>query len=400
MKRMIRKLISLISPQRLIGLIGPIGLTGLIVLQACTPEPPLLLYDAKETDMDIPLVDLDLQVYWDYELEFGIDYDWQAEWHYGWDAVDEELWGEIGYDIPTVFELRRYYTGLEPYAPHTAVIENEVYGTHFTERYDWGFWDILCWNQIHTIDGIRSLIFDEKSTLDSVTVFTNQTMHSSRYNAPYYAFSFHAPEPLFAVYQQGIDINERLEGFTYDAERNVYVKRLDMSLMPITYIYLTQVILHNNRGRVVEIDASSRLSGMARSATLNSGRAGSDAITVDYQVRMKRDCEYHNELVDIIGGRLLTFGICNLQANRVTRNEEVADHHPHYMEVNMLFNNGMDSTFVFDVTRQVRQRYKGGVLTVELDMDTIPIPQRGGGSGFDVVVKPVEDGGTHEFDMY
>ena len=110
MKRMIRKLISLISPQRLIGLIGPIGLTGLIVLQACTPEPPLLLYDAKETDMDIPLVDLDLQVYWDYELEFGIDYDWQAEWHYGWDAVDEELWGEIGYDIPTVFELRRYYT--------------------------------------------------------------------------------------------------------------------------------------------------------------------------------------------------------------------------------------------------------------------------------------------------
>ena len=65
----------------------------------------------------------------------------------------------------------------------------------------------------------------------------------------------------------------------------------------------------------------------------------------------------------------------------------------------MQFNNGMDSTFVFDVTQQVRERYKGGVITVELDVDTIPIPQRSGGSGFNAVVKDFEDGGTWEFDM-
>lgn len=71
----------------------------------------------------------------------------------------------------------------------------------------------------------------------------------------------------------------------------------------------------------------------------------------------------------------------------------------HYMDVNMQFNNGIDSTFVFDVTDQVRKRYKGGVLTVELDADTIKIPRRKGGSGFDAVVKDFEDGGTHEFEM-
>ena len=65
----------------------------------------------------------------------------------------------------------------------------------------------------------------------------------------------------------------------------------------------------------------------------------------------------------------------------------------------MQFNNGMDSTFVFDVTDQVRKLYKGGVITVELDMDTVPIPQRSGGSGFNAVVKDTEDGGTYEFDM-
>ena len=64
----------------------------------------------------------------------------------------------------------------------------------------------------------------------------------------------------------------------------------------------------------------------------------------------------------------------------------------------MLFNNGSDSTFVFDVTEQVRKRYKGGVLTVELDMDTIPLPSRSGGSAFDAVVKEFEEE-THEIEM-
>ena len=70
----------------------------------------------------------------------------------------------------------------------------------------------------------------------------------------------------------------------------------------------------------------------------------------------------------------------------------------HYLDVTMLFNNGMDSTFVFDVTEQVRRRWKGGVITVELDMDTISVPSRSGGSAFDAVVKDFEEE-THEFDL-
>ena len=65
----------------------------------------------------------------------------------------------------------------------------------------------------------------------------------------------------------------------------------------------------------------------------------------------------------------------------------------------MQCNNGMDSTFVFDVTDQVRERYKGGVITVELNVDDVPIPKRSGGSGFNAVVKETEDGGTWEFEM-
>jgi hypothetical protein len=172
-----------------------------------------------------------------------------------------------------------------------------------------------------------------------------------------------------------------------------------MVLEPVTYIYLTQVILHHNNGRVTSTDGSSNLSGMARSVVLNTGVAGSDAITVYYNTRMKKDCKKDGELVDIIGGRLMTFGICNLNANRVSRGVDIKDGKRHYMDCTMQFNNGMDSTFVFDVTDQVRKLYKGGVITVELDMDTVPIPQRSGGSGFNAVVKDTEDGGTYEFDM-
>ena len=377
---------------------------------SCSPEPPLHLYDAQDVVLDQPIIDLDLRVYWDYETALGLDYDWQAEWYYGWDEEDKRLWGELGYAEPTIFNLRRYYTGNAPEAPHTGVIANTVQGNHFEGRYDWGFWDILVWNQISTLDGVQSLVFDEQSSLDSVTAHTNPSMLPSRYNAPKYTRAFYAPEPLFSSYEEDIDVNKDLRGFTFDPERNVWARTLTMLLRPITYIYLTQVILHSNRGRITAVDGSSNLSGMARTTTLNSGRAGDDAITVNYGVRLKhsmplvpyktRNEEVADtvELVDIVGGRLMTFGIPGHRANHISRADEVQDTHRHYMDLNMQFNNGLDSTFVFDVTDQVRRRYKGGVITVELNLDTIPIPSRRGGSGFNaVVLEP--DTITHVIEM-
>ena len=392
------KRIEQMGQRVLLGLIGLMGVLG-IGFTACTPEPPLHLYDAAQATIDLPQIDLDLDVYWDYEIAFGVEYDWQAEWYYGWDELDVAMFGEIGYTEPSAFQVRRYYTGQTPFAPHTSVVRAYIEGTHFQGLYDWGFWDVLLWNDIKTKDGVQSIIIDESTTLDSVFAYTNQTMHASRYNAPRYTHSFNMPEPLFAAYEQGIDINENLEGFVFNEERGAWVRTLKMKLLPITYIYLPQVILHNNKGRITSIDGTADLSGMARSTNVNTHVAGDDAITVYFNANMKKNCKKEGELVDIIGGRLLTFGICGSEANKITRASEVNDQHRHYMDFTMQFNNGIDSTFVFDVTDQVRQRYKGGVITVELDVDTIPIPTRSGGSGFDAVVKDFEDGGTHEFEM-
>ena len=419
------RLISPIGPIGSMRPMGPVGhrplmlllaLFSLLGLFSCEREPLLHLPNRQpETSFDLPFVDLDLQVYWNYEIGYGIHYDWRAEWFYGWDEEDERIFGEIGYKEPSVFELRRYHTGDVPYAPHLSVLSDIVEGRSFQGQYEWGFWDILVWNQVATFDGVQSLIFDEETSLDQVTAYTNSTMNPSRYHAPRYTNSFYEPEPLYAAYDRGVEINQNLDGFEYDPERNVWVKQLELELMPITYIYLPQIIIHNNRGRITSVQGDGNLSGMARSTVVNTGVAGSDAIAVYFHTRMKKDVpllaysrtvQAENtatatdaERVDIIGGRLMTFGICNTAANRISRAEALSDNNRHFMDVTMQFNNGMDSTFIFDVTKQVQERYKGGVITVELDMDTVPIPQRKGGSGFDAVVKDFEDGGTHEFEM-
>ena len=363
------------------------------LLLCCIPEPPLHLFDGGDVTIDLPMVKLELDAYWDYELYDSVT-SWRDEWYYGWDEIDQQIFGEIGYSEVNDFCLRRYFTGTAPLMPHTSVLSNTINGNSFQGKYTWGFWDILVWNDIKTPDGVQSLNFDEKTSLDYVTAYTNPSMVATRAER-----TFFQPEELFSAYEQGIEISRDLKGFEYDPIIGVYVKKLNLLLEPITYIYLTQVILHNNRGKIVGVDGIGRLSGFAKKTVVNTGVAGDDEfITVYYDTRFKTNCNMEGEPVDVVGGRLLTFGIGGQNANRIKYRNEVKDKMPHYLDVTMQFRNGVDSTFVFDVSEKVRRRWKGGVITVELDMDTISIPSRNGGSAFEAVVKDYEEE-THEFDL-
>ena len=384
-----------------------------LALSSCEREPALHLHkDGADITTDIPAIDFELKVLWDYYFSYDEVYDWQAEWVYGWDENDEQLFGPIGYVEPTAFDIRRYFTKDEKFGKHSAPYKHYIEGNTLSAKYDYGFWDFLAWNDIKTSDGVQSIRIDETTTYDYVTAYTGQTMNAARYNAPMYNHSFYQPEALFSGYEAGIEVNRNLDGFVFDEERNCWVKHLDMQLQPVTYIYLLQVILHNNRyggGRkVTSIDGNANLSGMSRSVSLNTGITDPDAITVYYNMRMKFDkTTKNNESVDVIGGKVLTFGIPNLNPYKLNNREykeslakvNVADKdNRHYVDVKMLFVNGMDSTLVFDVTDQVRRLYRGGVITVELDMDKVPLPYRSGGSGFDAVVKDFEEK-EWEFDM-
>lgn len=379
---------------------------------SCEREPMLHLHKGG-TDIlvELPDIDLELQLLWDYLFSYDVEYDWQKEWLYGWDETDNELFGPLGYPEPTDFNIRRYFTNDVQFGQHTAPYKHYITGKTLSAQYDFGFWDILAWNEIHTSDGVQSVRIDETATYDYVTAYTGQTMMPARYNAPRYTRAFYQPEALFAGYESGIEINKNFDGFTFDEDRKIWVRKLNMMLQPVTYIYLPQIILHNNNRDhriVTAIDGNADLSGMSRSVNLNTGVTGPDAITVNFNMRMKFDRNGRsNDKVDIIGGKVLTFGIINLNPHKLNTRAYAesmdkvmaADkNNRHYLDVKMQFYNGKDSTLVFDVTNQVRRLFRGGVITVELDMDTVPIPQRSGGSGFDAVVKDYEEK-QWEFDM-
>lgn len=375
-------------------------LLALLALSSCYREPPLHLYDIDNPALALPIVELSLDTYWDYDGNLGINYDWRAEWYYGWDDEDRSIFGELEYEEPTKFFLRRYYTGEVKEGTRIDKKNAYVSGRTFRAPYDWGFWDILAWNDVKTIDGVQSLQIEEKSSYDEdIIASTGTTMYSSRYHAPRYQNSFYEPEQLFSACEKGVEINKNLDGFEFDEDNNIWVRKLNMYLEPLTYIYLPQIILHNNNGRIDQVTSNGNISGMARFADINTGFAGEDAIAVNFKMRLKTNKDFKaGEKVDIVGGRLMTFGICGQNANRITRADEENDTEHHYIDVQLQFNNGMDSIFVFDVTDQVRKRYKGGVITVELDMDTVPTPKRSGGSGFNAIVKGFEEE-LHEIEI-
>ena len=364
-----------------------------LALMSCEREPVLNLHHDNQVNFDFAVIELSLDVYWDYNIGFNTTYDWRTDWYYGWDDEDNRIFGHLGYVMPTAFDLRRYYMGETGQDHHTQVESYHIEGHSYTGEFRYGYWDLLAWNEIG--QAVQSVVIDETSSLDSVIASTNQTMNQVRYN-PRYTHSFNQPEELFAGYEQNLNIDKNLKGFTYDSVRNVYVRRLNLQLEPRSYIYLTQIILHHNNGRVTGVSGVSNLSGMARSTNLNTGVTGNDPVTVSYDVRMKRDVTVKGEQVDIIGGRLVTFGLCGLNPNAIsTRGNgqpvRASDRKRHLLDVDMQFNNGTDSTLVFDVTEQIARRFRGGVITIDLDMDTVPIPHRSGGSAFDAVVDDYDE---------
>lgn len=392
-----------------------LSLMLLLGLVCCERQPGLLLVDrGNNVEFETNKIILDVDVLWEYELY----YDWRAEWSYGWDVFDDSLFGAWDIQEPSVFNVRRYFTGDDPDVPHTSVMTSIVHGTRIQDKYKLGYYDILMWNDVNTIDGVQSLHFDEETSLEYVMAYTNQaTSHtavprySPIYTQPYKSgYAFYQPEFLFAGDYDNLHVSD--DPADYDSlivETNTWYKFVPIVLTPVTYIYLTQIIIHNNQNRIVGIDGSGNLSGMARSVNLKTHVSSSQDVSVNYSMRMKQHVMLKDSInnteedVDIIGGRSVTFGLTGVDPYQITRSstsyEQISNSTiPNYLEVNMLFNNGRDSTLIFDVTGQVRERYKGGVITVHINADDIPIPGKGGGSLFDAEVEDFEEE-THEFEM-
>ena len=370
-------------------------------------EPPLKL-PAEEVIVDLPLILLDLEVVWD------INVDWKNTWYYGWDEKDRELWGDIEYPTPTNYELRRYYLGDAPRLPHTEVEPFTIFGTHFRRTYQFGYYDMLLWSNIDSEDGTQVVTIDEKN-LEEVEASTTVTRGMTRVQTSTTVTSgtsvltgtsastvvtglYNQPEIFYSSYIRDIHISRDPADYDYyDEEENCWVKKINSELEPLVYIYLVQVVLHNNDGRIRGCTGDNAISSFASGTSVNTGHTWDKPVLVYYGSRFKQGVEIGDtgEKVDVIGGKLTTYGLCDMDSYSATRNSSVytgtRTDLTNNLYVDVVFSNGVTSTLQCDVTEQCQQQAHGGVITVDVDVRDIEVPQgppTGSGSLF---VPTVED---------
>ena len=380
---------------------------SLFTFQSCI-EPPLKL-PVEEVIIDLPLVLVDLDVVW------NLDIDWKTQWYYHWDERDKELWGEIEYPQPTNYEVRRYFLGDKPQSPHTNVDAFTIYGTHFRRTYEFGYYDMLLWSNIDSKDGTQVVTINEEN-LNEVNASTTVTRGMSRVSSATILSSgmsvlsglnnltsgvvtglYNQPEIFYSAYPQDIHISRYKEDYDYyDEEEKCWVKQINCDLDPLVYLYLVQVIIYNNNGKITGCTGDNAISSFASGTSVNTGHTWNNPVMVYFGSRFKKNMDVEGVSADIIGGRFTTYGLCDMDSYGKTRSSSIyagsRTDLRNNLYVDLIFSNGAQATLQADVTEQCLEQCHGGIITVILDANDIempPAPEPGGtGSLF---VPTVED---------
>ncbi|MCR4765073.1 MAG: hypothetical protein K5856_02730 [Bacteroidaceae bacterium] len=365
-----------------------------MLLKSCI-EPPLHL-PGQEILTEVPIVETKLEVVWNIETE------WTTQWHYGWDVKDDSIWGGIGYEHPEKFQVRRYFTGDDPDAAHSEVDAFSINDTSFRRFFQFGFYDILLWSDINSKDGTQVLVINE--TLDEVTATTTGTRGLSRSISRLVGSEevedttavvglFNQPEVFFATYPEDVYISRDLNDYVYDPVENVYIKKIEAELKPLVYIYLVQIILVNNDGRIKGINGNAAMSSMASGVNVNTGHTNNSPSIVYFNTRLKHDVDVNGALCDVIGGKFTTFGLCDMepytrQGNIYSGSRTELNN---FLFFDLLYSNDGVKTYSVDVTDQMQKQAHGGVVTIYIDCSKLTPPEepeKGKGSLF---VPTVED---------
>ena len=372
------------------------------VVTSCI-EPPLKL-PAEEVIVDMPTVITDIEVVW------NLDIDWQTSWHYGWDAEDERLWGNIEYPIPTNYEVRRYYLGDVPSVPHTNVEGFTIYSNRFRRSYQFGYYDLLLWSNIDSDDGTQVVTIDE-TNINEVKAATTATRGLTRFpnsvapddgdasdeetRSKAVTGLYNQPEIFYSTFPRDIFISRNKEDYDYyDEEEKCWVKQINCELTPLVYIYLVQVILVNNNSVVTGTSGNASMSAFTASTNVNTGHTYDNPAMVYFNTRYKPDMTYEGRPADIIGGKLTTYGLCDMESY-IDSPDHIYNGSrtdlPNYLLVDLQFSNGAEKTMQFDVTDQCREQAHGGIITVVIDCGTIEVPDKPESGSGSLFVPTIDD---------
>lgn len=344
-----------------------------------------------------------VQVTLEMKLSPDMSFDWISDWVYDWDEKDDSIWGGIGYTKPTSYQVRHYYIGKEPNFPHTDVEAFSTNDTCFNRAFTTGYHDLLIWSDIDSKDGSQVLVI--KETKDSVTATTTGTRGMSRS-----VFKLvgtrelveeddvvglkNQPEIFYSSYSENIYISGDKNDYEYNADKNTYTMTIHAPMRPMVYIYLVQIVLLNNDGRVKGTNGNTAISAMASGTNLNTGHTNNIPSIVYFNTRLKRDIEFEGEKCEVIGGKFTTFGLCDMEP--FTRSGSIYSGSrgdlANYLLFDLVFNNNGVKTYSVEVTDQCQSQAHGGLITVYVDCSKLELPEEGADSGTGSLFLPtVED---------
>ncbi len=342
----------------------------------CTIEPPLYLRTPVNTEL-VLATRVDIRIMW----QPG----WETVWGYNW---NEAIYGQLGYRLPGSMRVHIYGHDASG-ALQSHVTRNFVGDNTMLDIYP-GTYDFL----FHNNDS-EAIRFTSDGEYGDVWADTRDISRGLRESSPVYTMTQKLrgmdtkademeeepvslpPEDLFSVYVPDYFVSGNLEDYTYENGR--YILKIERELLPATYIYLFQVTLLNNDGRVVGSSGGAAVTGMAGGANLTTRVAETETVSVPMDV-------YFDRNTDMMGAKVYSFGIPGCNAYD-TESVAAAPQGQHYFVLNVSYVNGTYKNIRVDVTDEVRALPLGGVIPIEIDVNDFP-PEGGsiGGGGFNALV--------------
>ena len=327
-------------------------------------EPPLRL-PGQEMKIILPQVDTDIDVAWDVHTDV------QVKYHFGWDETDAALWDSLEYPMPKLIEVRRYYTGENPDGAIVGKDGFTIDTPSFRKYFQFGYYNLLFWSDVDFKGESPNVQIDE-SNPNNVIAYTNGSKgFNGRSENDDAIIGLHdQPEMMYGAYPKDVHISENLNDYEYDAENNVYIKHIEAILKPLVYMYLVQIVLHNNESIVQDVDGNAAITSLARGTIVNTGHTLDDACMVYMPTRMKKGIKIDGEEVDIVGGRLNTFGLCDMErydSNKGTTYQGGRSDLHNYIYFDLTLADGTVKTYRRDITDQMKKQAYGGIITIDID---------------------------------
>ena len=352
-------------------------MTSLMVTTACSDMHDPELHPSGKLRVE-------LEVEQEVQIENMWDIDWEADWIVNW---DEELHGKIGYTDPETFHMDYFTAGTNQH-----VGQRDVLGNRVNLSLGYGTYDMLFYNNDYELIRI-----EEAPDWSTVTAYTENnpyaTMPQSMIRNPMSIRQM--PDQLFAILHEGVEISDRLEDYVWIPEENLWLMSIESILLPRVFIYLVQVEITNNKGRVTGC-RSLTIEGLAESTELKSGLNSTQTISHQFATHTGRIDNDDGTKTEYFAGRLTTFGIpgympwreyTRMKGSETRGASLVSPTTPRNIcHIELLYANGGVLSVPIDVTDQIWNQPVGGVIKIVLNLDDYQPPEQPSGGGIDIGV--------------